>query len=211
MDVWTKVWSNCQACSLGCLPLLYLWPTNQRWPPHRQYHSSSATPPLSAAPFSLELPAWLYWEQQIREPSIWVWSPITEGNCQHALGPAGKAGVSGGGGGGRLSPREKQREGAKEWEVDQIGFKTDSGMKTFLAFKAGVPQNYPGSSQLYKYLTTYLHRSASPRLKRSISRGDDWFLNTFYRPSCQKKKKKSVQLVAGPLLSLLTGTGGDSL
>jgi len=36
------------------------------------------SPPLPSqlssprCPFSLELPAWLYWEQQIKEPSIWV-------------------------------------------------------------------------------------------------------------------------------------------
>lgn len=55
-----------------------------------QHRSSSPAPP--AAPFSLEL-RWLYWEQQIKETSIWVWSPIMKGSCQHALGPVGKAGL----------------------------------------------------------------------------------------------------------------------
>lgn len=36
---------------------------------HHHHHHSSPAPP--AAPFSLEL-HWLYWEQQIKEASIWV-------------------------------------------------------------------------------------------------------------------------------------------
>lgn len=57
--------------------------------PHH-HHNCSPTPP--ACPLSLWA-AWIYWEQQIKEPSIWVWSPITEGSCQHVLRPAEKAGV----------------------------------------------------------------------------------------------------------------------
>lgn len=104
-DVWTKAWSNCRARSLGCLLLLYLYPTNQR-------SSLTTSPPRLPLLPLFPWAAWLYWEQQIKEPSIWVWSPITEGSCQHALRPVRKAGVL-----GRIF---MNREGVKKQENDWI-------------------------------------------------------------------------------------------
>lgn len=53
------------------------------------YNQQIKASPLSAAPSA----ASLYWERQIRAPSIWVLAPITRGSCQARLDPVEKAGI----------------------------------------------------------------------------------------------------------------------
>lgn len=51
--------------------------------------TNKSRPPPSRRPSA----ASLYWEQQIKGPSIWVLAPIIRGSCQARLEPVEKAGV----------------------------------------------------------------------------------------------------------------------